>query len=170
MSMVEKLESPELYRFLTIMTPFVLFILMVLGSYVKAIGAGLACPDWPLCHGQLIPLEYGNYSFVGVMAEWVHRLVALVVGFMLLGLLSLSYVNRDEKRGDIAVGMKRVKLMVLIMILLVVQFFLGGFTVLLLLDEYVVTSHLAFATIILGLSILHWFWQTPSYQPQIRNT
>ena len=27
----------------------------IMGSYVRGMGAGLACPDWPLCHGRFIP-------------------------------------------------------------------------------------------------------------------
>ncbi|HKA60839.1 MAG TPA: COX15/CtaA family protein, partial [Methylomirabilota bacterium] len=31
------------------------FVLMTLGNVVSATGSGLACPDWPLCHGSVIP-------------------------------------------------------------------------------------------------------------------
>ena len=31
------------------------FGLIVLGALVRAHGAGLACPDWPLCFGELVP-------------------------------------------------------------------------------------------------------------------
>ena len=31
------------------------FGLIVLGALVRAHGAGLACPDWPLCFGEFVP-------------------------------------------------------------------------------------------------------------------
>ncbi|MHA2172479.1 MAG: COX15/CtaA family protein, partial [Candidatus Kariarchaeaceae archaeon] len=31
------------------------YTLILMGGYMKAIGAGLACPDWPLCYDKFIP-------------------------------------------------------------------------------------------------------------------
>ena len=62
------------------------FGLIVLGALVRANDAGLACPDWPLCFGEVIPRMNLEVAF-----EWTHRLVAgsLAVGFVTLALLAL---------------------------------------------------------------------------------
>ena len=58
-----------------------LYILLVvyLGAYVRHAGVSLACADWPLCNGQLVPRLDGPSGIV-----FAHRLAALV-GVLLLG-------------------------------------------------------------------------------------
>jgi len=58
------------------------FFLILLGVYTGKIGAGLSCAGrWPFCDGWLGLFPATWPSFV----EWFHRLVAMVVGFMILG-------------------------------------------------------------------------------------
>ena len=46
---------------------------VVIGSFTRALGAGLACgPDWPLCLGNLIP----DISKVEIALEYFHRVVS----------------------------------------------------------------------------------------------
>ena len=58
------------------------FALATLGSWIRINGAGLTCPDWPLCNGRVIPTLDGD-----VVLEWSHRMAAFVVGFLVLGAL-----------------------------------------------------------------------------------
>ena len=58
--------------------------LIVLGALVRANGAGLACPDWPLCFGEAIPRFDVKIGF-----EVGHRYLA---GLMSLGFVTLAVV------------------------------------------------------------------------------
>src|SRR5262245_12304388 len=127
-------------------TATVMFALIVVGSIVRTTGSGLACPDWPLCHGRLIPPLQFN-----ILVEWFHRLLALVVGVGLLSTATWTWTHADTRArlGGLAstsIG------------LYLSQALLGALTVWKLLDPNVVSGHLAvglllFATLLtLGLS------------------
>jgi cytochrome c oxidase assembly protein subunit 15 len=53
--------------------------LMALGSATRVMNAGLACPDWPLCYGELLPRQQMNFQ---VFLEWFHRLTCIVHGLV----------------------------------------------------------------------------------------
>ena len=61
--------------------------LVVIGGATRVMEAGLACPDWPLCYGSLLP---GRQMNLQVFLEWFHRLDAFLVGLALIALLALS--------------------------------------------------------------------------------
>ncbi len=52
---------------------FVAFAVAVLGSWVRIKGAGMTCPDVPLCNGRIFP-SLAN----GVLWEWSHRILVLL--------------------------------------------------------------------------------------------
>jgi heme a synthase len=106
--------------------------LMVLGALVRAHGAGLACPDWPLCFGQVIPQMDFEIAF-----EWSHRAVAGVLA-LLFAALGFALARQPRAR-------EMLPLWSLAALLLIVQIVLGGLTVLKLLAAWTVTSHLVVA-------------------------
>lgn len=52
------------------------FVLLIVGGLVHGTGSSLACPDWPLCHGQFLP-KMEN----GVLYEHSHRRSDVGPGF-----------------------------------------------------------------------------------------
>jgi heme A synthase len=81
------------YRLLAVLTVIAVYGLIVLGGTVRATGSGTACPDWPLCHGRVVPPFETK-----VMIEYAHRLVASAVGFMILG--TVIWVGAGTARTD----------------------------------------------------------------------
>lgn len=160
------LDSKSFYFKISLITLFVVFAEMVLGSWVKSIEGGLSCPQWPLCYGQLIPLDSTNfnpYTMTQVWSEYIHRLVATLVSFFLVLLCYLTYRHRDEITPNKEhVGQKRFQIAIIIVVLLALQVILGGLTVILDTNPYIVTSHLTVATILFGLTV----WMTTKISPQ----
>ena len=66
---------------LAAVTALATFGLILLGSYVANSGAALVYPDWPLFDGRLV-------SAGGRLADlhWAHRMMAVIVGLLVLGL------------------------------------------------------------------------------------
>ena len=114
--------------------------LIVLGALVRAHEAGLACPDWPLCFGQLVPEMDLRVAF-----EYSHRVLAGSVSLAFVG-LSVAAWRRGASapaRRCIAAGAAA----------LMLQILLGALTVWHLLASWTVTAHLvtgnAFASTLL---------------------
>ena len=121
---------------------FLVFDLMILGAAVRAQDAGLACPDWPLCFGQIVPDLH-----LKVWLEFIHRVVAGVV-FILYMIFMVKIFRRYGKDSTLKF------LAALGLLVLFSQVIMGGLTVLKLLAAGIVTTHLALATVFLGILYL----------------
>ena len=130
------------FRYLTLATLLGTFALIVLGGVVRITDSGLGCPDWPLCHGKIIP------PFdVATLIEYSHRLVAATLGLLVLATLVVAW-RRYRSRAWIfwpaLVGL----------VLVIGQSVLGGAAVLTELETYVVMIHMAMAQALLACFIL----------------
>ncbi|MDX2257227.1 MAG: heme A synthase [Pseudanabaenaceae cyanobacterium bins.39] len=124
------------------------WMVMAIGSATRVMNAGLACPDWPLCYGSILPAEQMNLQ---VFLEWFHRLVASTVGFATIVLCGASWYFRQSlpkwvpwaTSGSLG--------------LVIFQGVLGGLTVTQLLRFDIVTAHLGtgllFFSSLLGTAI-----------------
>lgn len=111
-------------------------LLMAVGSATRVMNAGLACPDWPLCYGQLVPTQQMNLQ---VFLEWFHRLDAALIGVSAIALTSLAWWNRKHLPSWLPWAST------FALSLIVFQGVLGGLTVTEMLRFDIVTAHLGTA-------------------------
>ena len=119
-----------------------LIALVGIGGATRVMEAGLACPDWPLCYGSLLP---GRQMNLQVFLEWFHRLDAFVVGVGLLVMAGASLWWRRQLPAW------QPPLAVACVLLVAAQGGLGALTVLQLLPFGVVTAHLITALLLVAL-------------------
>jgi len=133
---------PPLLRGLTILLSHLvvaLIALVAIGGATRVMEAGLACPDWPLCYGTLMP---GRQMNLQVFLEWFHRLDAFLVGVTMLVVTVISLLRRRTLPTWFPWFSG------LILALVALQGALGALTVLGLLSSGTVTAHLLTALLL----------------------
>ena len=118
------------------------FLLVIIGVTVRATDSGLGCPDWPLCHNQLLPALGDTKAWI----EWVHRGVAAVIGLLVLALAALAVLRHRDRPSIMWPSLGAVALVGF-------QAWLGRETVRLGNSGPSVTAHLAAAMALLGILI-----------------
>jgi len=129
------------FQALSLTTVAAVYILIVLGGIVSSTGSGLACPDWPLCKGQIVPA-----LTIDVLIEYTHRVstiavTLLVVSTMLFAWKKFGWPNKVTSFATLT------------FILLLGQIVLGMVTVESKTLPAVVTSHLALATLVFASAL-----------------
>lgn len=81
----------EVLRRLSLAAVLVAFGTVILGSWTRINGAGMTCPDWPLCHGVLVPSLAD-----GTVWEWTHRLFAFCVTPLVIAVIIAAWRQRDR--------------------------------------------------------------------------
>ncbi len=143
------------YR-LAAFTSLLAFCVILFGAYVRLSDAGLGCPDWPGCYGELAVPQSGEGDIPQGFArplnqgkawkEMIHRYLAGTLGLciLLLALLAWRY-HRNPGQP--------LWLPSLLLGLVIFQAALGMWTVTLMVKPAIVTAHLlgGFATFVLLL-------------------
>ncbi|HYH94128.1 MAG TPA: heme o synthase [Candidatus Saccharimonadales bacterium] len=117
-------------------------LLVTIGVIVRATDSGLGCPDWPLCHGQLLPPLDDPKAWI----EWLHRTVAAIIGLQILGLAALAVIDHRDRPSLMWPSFAAVGLVGF-------QAWLGRETVRLGNSGESVTAHLAAAMVLVGLLV-----------------
>jgi heme A synthase len=133
----EREKPPQLHRDRALMryaagAAGVVFLLLLVGSYVSGKEAGLVFPDWPLMDGRAIPDLSGEL----VAIHFVHRVLAAVVGGIVL-VTGLRLIKLKERAPLVA------RMAHLAMGLFAVEILIGALNVWTDLNSVVVTAHLA---------------------------
>lgn len=123
------------YRVIVSLAIAATFCLLLLGGYVHNTGSSLACPDWPLCYGQVFPKMEG-----GILIEHSHRLLASFVGLLTIFLVFVSSKTRKTNPHLF-------KISLLALLFVVVQGILGGITVIYKLPTIVSSTHLGLSMV-----------------------
>ena len=117
-----------------------IYFLIVLGGLVASTGSGLACPDWPLCQGQVIP----NLT-PSILIEYTHRLWTIVATLFVVVTMLIAW---KKYRWN-----KVTAFSTLTSFLLFDQVILGMLTVSSGTQAIVVTAHLALATLVFASAL-----------------
>jgi len=147
----------NLFQRLSYFTTFFTLVVIVLGAFVRLSDAGLGCPDWPGCYGQIVVpssdaaiaeaknnyperlLEHGK-----AWKEMAHRYFAGALGLFILALAMVAWLNRRDQEQQLF-------LPIFLVCLVIFQAALGMWTVTLLLKPVIVTLHLLAGMATLGL-------------------
>ena len=129
-------------RRLVLATGIATFVLIIVGGVVRVSDSGLGCGPagsgfhgWPFCNGDVVPGVDLNS-----IVEYTHRVLAIVVGFMLLAIFVMAWRRHREYLVP-AAGL---------LVLVIAQGALGGATVEENLEEAYVAAHLCLAMLLLG--------------------
>ena len=144
-------------RKLALATLVATFVLILVGGVVRVSDSGLGCGPagsgfhgWPFCNGDVVPgIDLNS------IVEYTHRILAVVVGFMMLALVVLAWRRYREYRFVTGA----------LLVLVAAQGLLGGLTVEENLEEAYVAAHLGLAMLLLGL-LLYLYRSTSGIQPE----
>lgn len=153
------LQSRQARRFrqLLFLSLFLTFDLIMFGAFVRVVDAGLGCPDWPGCYGQLSPIGAmenikaevarrpdGPVTVFKAWVEMLHRYVASALGLMII---ALAFMARRHPKASFGLAL-------FTLFWVILQGLFGMWTVTLRLQPIIVTGHLLGGVILFALLLV----------------
>ena len=151
------------YKKLILAALIMTFIVVPLGAYVRLSNAGLGCPDWPGCYGQITPHHAadaidaalktrpdGVVSHAKAWKEMVHRYFAGALGLLILSIFIAAWRRRKQSHSSLFLPLA-------LLAAVVFQALLGMWTVTQLLKPVIVSAHLLGGMTTLALMV--WLWR-----------
>ena len=136
---------------------FITFDLIMFGAFVRISDAGLGCPDWPGCYGNVTPFgahediqaealarPQGPVTVFKAWVEMLHRYAASALGLLIICLAWLAWRQRPSQAGAGAESGPgpSTGLALFTLFWVILQGMFGMWTVTLRLQPAVVTAHL----------------------------
>ncbi len=136
MNLEQEQSLTKLYK-ISLTLSILVFLNILFGPLVRATDSGLACPDWPLCYGKILPpLEFRIWMEVG------HRIYSGLISLVLV--YEFFYIMRSQYLKE-----RFGKLIFSSILVIIIQILLGALTVTKLLDPTTVNLHLLNAVLFL---------------------
>lgn len=145
---------------LAVVTAFSTLVLIGVGVLVRATGSGLGCPDWPTCHGGVVPPAHKI-----AIIEFSHRFVAMLVGFLVIGVAACAWRYYRHVPFIVWVATLTVPLVG-------IQGLLGALTVVRELPPEVVATHLLTAMLVLSCEVavaVAMYMEDPARRDRLRS-
>ena len=155
------------FQKLALATTLATFLLIAVGGFVRAAGAGLGCPDWPKCFDRWTPptdisqlpphIDPALFNFKLAWIEYINRLIGVVIGFLIFTTAIIAWRDHRHQRRIFHPT-------VAALLLVAFQGWFGGQVVRYELDPRFVTVHLFVALVIVFLLLyatLNGFFAAP---------
>lgn len=165
----------RLLRLLSSAAILLAFFVVMLGAYTRLTNAGLGCPDWPGCYGQIV-LPKATSKLMEVQrlfpttpiettkawTEMAHRYAAGTLSLLIMLIAFITYKARGKSNP------RPSRLPFLLIGLIAFQAALGMWTVTLKLLPIVVMGHLLGGMLILG-TLTYFRWQQSTIKLKTQN-
>jgi heme a synthase len=153
------------YKKLVVFMMILTLAIVMLGAWVRLTDAGLGCPDWPGCYGNLLPSqskdkiaaavaeqggEHGPVSMGKAWREMIHRYFAKILGLLAIIAVGIAWAKRRELHQSpwLATALLGV---------IICQGIFGMWTVTMKLMPIIVTGHLMGGMLVFAMLV--WLWQ-----------